>query len=107
MFRERLPDGEGMLFIFPGDTTSGFWMENTLVPLSIAWVSADGVVVDLDDMQPLSRDVHEPSGAYRYALEVPQGFFARQGVQVGDRLVFREGTQLRPLSQLPATAETR
>lgn len=107
MFRQTLADGDGMLFIFPADTTSGFWMENTLVALSIAWIDADGVIVGLDDMQPLDRTVHNPPRAYRFALEVPQGFFGRAGVQVGDRFFHRAGAEPRPLAELARGLEVR
>ncbi|MDA8216943.1 MAG: DUF192 domain-containing protein [Dehalococcoidales bacterium] len=105
MYRDSLVEGTGMLFVFPGDTESAFWMENTKVPLSIAFIDADGVVVGLDDMQPLSRALHNPPGPYRYALEVAQGLFASQGVRVGDRVYYQGMGELLPLAQLPATGE--
>lgn len=104
MHRETLAEGTGMLFVFPGDTETGFWMANTKVPLSIAFIDADGAIVGLDDMQPLSTEIHPPPGPYRYALEVPQGFFARQGVEAGAIVRYRDGATLRPLSELPATS---
>ena len=107
MFRERLDDGEGMLFIFPADTTGGFWMQNTLVPLSIAFIDSTGAIVGLDDMAPLSQEIHQPPAPYRFALEVPRGFFARPGVQVGDKVLWRDAGQTRPLPALPAAAEAR
>jgi uncharacterized membrane protein (UPF0127 family) len=85
MFRPTMPDDAGMLFIFPGDVDAPFWMQNTLLPLSIAWIAADGRIVDIQDMQPQTTDLHQPSARYRQALEVNQGYFARNGVKVGDR----------------------
>lgn len=89
--RPSLPEDAGMLFIFPGDEQVPFWMKDTLIPLSIAFIAADGRIVDIQDMQPLTEDLHRPSRPYRYALEVNQGFFKRSGVAVGDRVEFRLG----------------
>jgi len=105
MFRAQLPAGQGMLFVFPEDTTAAFWMKNTQVPLSIAFIAADGGIVGTDDMAPLDETLHNSPRAYRYALEVSQGFFAQQGVKPGDRVRYREGGQILPLAQLPATRQ--
>ena len=86
MFREELPEDDGMLFVFPEDTEAGFWMRDTLIPLSIAFIAADGTILDLQDMEPLSEDTHRPSEAYRYALVVNQGWFRERGFDVGDRV---------------------
>lgn len=86
MQRDRLPDGAGMVFVFPEAAERSFWMKNTTVPLSIAFVGADGRVVDIADMEPCTA---EPCPRYRsaapaqYALEVAQGWFDRRGVEVG------------------------
>lgn len=87
MNRPSLPENQGMLFIFPaGEPRTGFWMKDTLIPLSIAFIAGDGTIVDIQDMEPLSLDVHKPDESYDYGLEVNQGWFARNGVQTGDRL---------------------
>lgn len=86
MQRPSMPDDAGMLFVFPADTDNPFWMKDTLIPLSIAWIAADGTIVDIQDMQPQSTDLHQPRARYRYALEVNQGYFARAGVKPGDRV---------------------
>lgn len=86
MEREDIPDGHGMLFVWSAPTTGGFWMKNTPHPLSIAWFDEDGVIIDIQDMQPFDEAIHSPGRPYRYALEVNQGFFARAGVAVGDRV---------------------
>ncbi len=86
MFRESLGADVGMLFLFAADTRGGFWMENTLVPLSIAFIDRDGVIIDIQDMEPLTRELHSPGAAYRWALEVNQGWFVDNGVEVGDRV---------------------
>ncbi|TAK22136.1 MAG: hypothetical protein EPO26_12700 [Chloroflexota bacterium] len=85
MFRESMPEDAGMLFVFAADIDAGFWMQNTLIPLSIAFIDANGVIVGLDDMQPRTTDIHRPNRPYRFALEVNQGYFARHGIRVGDR----------------------
>ena len=89
MNRESLPEDAGMLFVFEGDVDFGFWMKNTLIPLSIAFADADGEIVRILDMEPCEADpctVYEPGATYRTALEVNQGAFADWGVAEGDRL---------------------
>ncbi len=87
-----LPDGIGMWFLFDQDRSTGFWMFQTLVPLSIAYIDADGVIVDILGMEPCppeaGRDCpgYPPSAAYRTTLEVAQGWFEEQGITVGDRV---------------------
>ena len=71
-----LGDRDGMLFVFEGDTDSGFWMKHTLIPLDIAFFAADGSLVDLLTMAPCEQDpcpVYLPGGSYRYAIETVQG----------------------------------
>jgi uncharacterized protein len=90
MGRERVPAGSGMVFLYPADTTASFWMKNTLVPLSIAFVAADGRVVSTTEMAPCRADpcpTYAPAGAYRYAVELPAGAFPAAGVGAGDRVV--------------------
>ena len=86
MHRKELKDGEGMLFIFERDQILTFWMKNTLVPLSIAYIASDGRIVEIYDMQPGNLDPVRSSRSVRYALEVPQGWFSRTGLGPGDRL---------------------
>jgi len=86
MHRKQVPDGEGMLFVFESDQRLAFWMKNTLVPLSIAYVSSDGTIREILDMEPLSLASVESSRSVRYALEVPRGWFGRVGVAAGDRI---------------------
>jgi uncharacterized protein len=90
MGRERLAPGSGMVFLYPADTTASFWMKNTLVPLSIAFVAADGRVVSTTEMTPCRADpcpTYPPAGAYRYAVELSAGAFRAAGVGAGDRVV--------------------
>jgi len=84
MYRKTLPDGEGMLFIFERDQVLSFWMKNTLVPLSIAFIASDGRIIDIRDMYPHDENSVYSSRSVRYALEVPQGWFSRAGVQSQD-----------------------
>jgi uncharacterized protein len=87
----ELPAGTGMLFTFDDDRTGGFWMKDTLVPLDIAFADADGTIVAILAMDPCEEDpceVYEPGVAYRAALEVPQGWFAAEDIEVGDELTF-------------------
>lgn len=84
MHRTSMPAAQGMLFIFQGTTTVPFWMKDTLLPLSIAFITGEGHIIDLQDMQPQDLTLHNPAGPYTYALEVNQGTFARQGIAVGD-----------------------
>lgn len=84
MFRDSLPEGEGMLFAFESDRRLSFWMKNTRVPLSIAFIVSDGRIVEIRDMEPLSLAAVESERSVRYALEVPRGWFSRAGVSVGD-----------------------
>ena len=89
MHRKELKDGEGMLFIFERDQVLSFWMKNTLIPLSIAYISSDGRILEIYDMEPGNLASVSSSRSARYALEVPQGWFNRVGVAPGDRLEFK------------------
>jgi len=84
MERTGLAEDAGMLFVLESEQSPGFYMENTLIPLSIAFVDAEGRIVDIQDMQPLDETRHYPAEPAQYALEVNQGFFTERGVQVGD-----------------------
>ena len=88
MFRQTLPADEGMLFPFATDTSGGFWMQNTFVPLSIAFINSTGVIIGIRDMAPLSTVIVSPPGPYRWALEMNQGWFVANGVEVGDSVRF-------------------
>jgi uncharacterized membrane protein (UPF0127 family) len=87
MGRTALGEDRGMLFVFPDEKVRSFWMKNTLIPLSIAYIDSDGRIVDLQDMKPLDDDPPHYVSAEpaQYALEVNQGFFEEHGVEVGDR----------------------
>lgn len=91
MNRQSLPPDAGMLFVFAEDTESGFWMKDTLIPLSIAFVRADGVIVEILDMEPLDETLHRPGEPYRYAVEANRGWFEEKGVEPGDRMISPAG----------------
>jgi uncharacterized membrane protein (UPF0127 family) len=84
MGRKSLADGEGMLFVFETDRILSFWMKNTLLPLSIAYISHDGRILEIHDMEAQSTRPVQSARSARYALEVPQGWFARSRVGPGD-----------------------
>jgi len=86
MFRERLGQNEGMLFVFEQPSTQCFWMRNTLVPLTIAFLADDGRIVNTADMEPKSEASHCSSEGVRYALEMERGWFAKRGLNRGDRI---------------------
>ena len=91
MFRESLDELAGMLFVFTGDRSGGFWMRNTLIPLDIAYLGADGTVQEIVHGVPQSLDILTPTAPYRYTLEVNAGWFERQGLGVGDRVAIPAG----------------
>lgn len=84
MGRTHLPPNHGMLFVFEQDAIQCFWMKNTPLPLSIAFIGADGKIVNIADMAPHSEDQHCSVRPVRYALEMEQGWFRSRGVLTGD-----------------------
>jgi uncharacterized membrane protein (UPF0127 family) len=86
MHRKDMPPNEGMLFIFEQPATQCFWMKNTLLPLTAAFVADDGTVVNLADMQPQTLDSHCSTQPVRYVLEMHQGWFAKRGISAGFKL---------------------
>ncbi|MCK4657936.1 MAG: DUF192 domain-containing protein [Phycisphaerae bacterium] len=87
-----LPDGtdRGMLFLFDYDRTTGFWMRNTIIPLDIAFIGADGAIVTIHTMAPLVEQSYWPDGPYRYALEVNANLFSEYGIRKGDQVQIPE-----------------
>ncbi len=81
-----MPQTEGMLFIFERPSQQCFWMKNTLLPLSAAFVADDGTIVNLVDMKPQTLDSHCSSQAVRFVLEMNQGWFDRKGIKAGAKL---------------------
>lgn len=76
----------GMLFVFEKADRYNFWMKNTPLPLSIAFIAADGAVINIEEMQPNTTELHGANGEALYALEMNSGWFARNGVKPGDRV---------------------
>jgi uncharacterized protein len=90
MGRREVPEGTGMVFLYPTEVTESYWMKNTLVPLSIAFVAADGRVVSVAEMTPCRADPcpsYAPAGPYRYAVELAAGAFGAAGVGAGSKVV--------------------
>lgn len=87
MGRKELAEGQAMLFVFSRPQPLGFWMKDTLIPLSIAYINAAGIIREIHDMQPL--DESPISSVFQdlvYALEVPQGWFSKNGILAGDKV---------------------
>ncbi len=88
MGRKELPESQGMLFVFPRATQLSFWMRNTFVPLSIAFLDGEGRVLSMEDMEPLDKSSYSSVRPARYALEVRQGWFKARSIMPGDRCDF-------------------
>ncbi len=86
MNRPSMGANEGMLFVFDQPAQQCFWMKNTLLPLSIAFLADDGSVVNIEDMSPQTLDSHCSRKDVRYALEMNVGWFAKRGIKPGSRL---------------------
>jgi hypothetical protein len=86
MFRREMPAAEGMLFVFEQASPQCFWMKNTLLPLTAAFVADDGTIVNLADMKPQTTDSHCSAQPVRYVLEMNQGWFAKKGIKAGFKL---------------------
>lgn len=86
MWRKEMPQHEGMLFVFDQPSVQCFWMMNTFLPLSAAFIADDGTIVNVADMKPQSTESHCSQQPVRYVLEMNQGWFARKGLQAGAKL---------------------
>ena len=87
MYRQELPEGWGMLFVFERPQALSFWMKNTYAPLSIAFLEDDGTIVNIRRMRPLDTTTrHRSRKPVRFALEVPQGWFREHDVRPGQRV---------------------
>ena len=93
MHRRMLPEGRGMLFVFPEQGLHGMWMVNTYIPLSVAFLDEGGVIINIADMEPHTRTTHAATRPARYALEVNRGWFATHGAKPGTRV---EGIERAP-----------
>ncbi len=86
MFRQQMPQGEGMLFVFDQPAQQCFWMKNTVLPLTAAFVDDDGTIVNLVNMKPLSTESHCSERPVRFVLEMNLGWFGKKGIQPGTKL---------------------
>ncbi len=89
MFREELPEGTGMLFVFPSETTSPFWMKNTPISLDLIFIKQGEIVSLIENAVPYDETLLDPDASYTTALEVPGGYASRHEVRVGDRVEWR------------------
>ena len=86
MHRKEMPQHEGMIFVFEQPAKQCFWMKNTLLPLSAAFISDDGTIINIEDMKPLVLDAHCSTQPVRYVLEMNKGWFAKKGIKAGSKL---------------------
>jgi len=86
MHRETMAENRGMVFVFDFDATHCMWMRNTLIPLSVAFLDAEGTILNIEDMAPQTEVNHCAVRPARYALEMNKGWFAQRGLNVGDRI---------------------
>jgi len=93
MFREKLGKNDGMLFIFADPGYHSMWMMNTLIPLSVAFLDRDGVILNVEDMEPKTTDSHMAAGPAAYALETNKGWFAERKLKPGDKVTGLPGVQ--------------
>ena len=93
MFREKLEENSGMLFIFENEESQTFWMKNTLIPLDIIFIGSGFEIVDIKNAEPCRKDpckLYASSGPAKYVLEVNAGFAARNELGLGDKMIFNQ-----------------
>lgn len=84
MFREKLAENAGMIFLYPHPEVTAMWMKNTRIPLSVAFIGTDGRILNIADMEPYSEQAHPSAGVAAYALEMNRGWFSNLGIRAGD-----------------------
>ena len=89
MYRKEMPQHEGMLFIFESPSRLCFWMKNTLIPLTAAFIADDGSIVNLENMKPQTTEPHCAAKPVRYVLEMNQGWFEKKGAKPGSKIAGR------------------
>ena len=94
MGRKELAGNDGMLFVFAQPGNYAMWMKNTVIPLSVAFIDANGLILNTEEMKPLTETTHSSAGQAKFALEMNGGWFARKRIQPGD--------QIRGLENLPS-----
>ena len=87
MFREKLAKNDGTLFIFDEPGYHSMWMMNTLIPLSVAFLDAEGRILNVEDMEPKTLESHAAAGPARYAIETNKGWFAERRIKAGEKVV--------------------
>lgn len=93
MYRETLPENEGMLFVFPEEQIQSFWMKNTPIPLDVAFFDSDGYLLEIQSMQPYSEKIHQSSEPAKYALEMNKGWFKKNNIKRYAKLKLTEEIQ--------------
>ena len=96
MFRDSLPENQGMLFVYEVEDRHAMWMKNTLLPLSVAFIDRAGRILNIEDMRPQTEDAHMAAAPAAYSLEMNQGWFKKRGIKQGDRV---QGLERLPPSQ--------
>ena len=96
MERRILPENRGMVFVFPYASPQSFWMMNTYIPLSIAFIDEAGTIVNIEDMKPLTTETHNSVRPAKYALEMNRGWFAKRGIKSGAKV---EGLDKAPVAK--------
>ena len=86
MHRRMLPENRGMLFVFTETALHGMWMMNTYVPLSVAFIDANGIIINVEDMEPLTQNAHSAAKPAKYALEMNRGWFRKRGIKAGAKI---------------------
>jgi uncharacterized membrane protein (UPF0127 family) len=84
--KKPLPENHGMLFVFTNTAFHSMWMQNTYIPLSVAFIDEAGVILNIADMTPLTTNPHTAAGFARYALEINHGWFATRGIRAGAKV---------------------
>jgi uncharacterized membrane protein (UPF0127 family) len=96
MFRDALPENQGMLFVYETEGRHAMWMKNTLIPLSVAFIDRSGRIINIEDMQPQTEDAHGAQASAAFSLEANRGWFTKRGIKAGDRV---QGLERVPPSQ--------
>jgi len=86
MYRQAMAQNDGMLFIFEDPGYHSMWMQNTYIPLSVAFIDGEGKILNILDMEPKTTDTHTAAGPARYAIETNKGWFAQKKIKPGDKV---------------------
>ncbi len=95
MYRKSMPENEGMIFVYPAERELSFWMKNTYIPLSVAFISSAGVIKEIHDMEPKSLQSVKSATKCRYALELNQGAYEKFGIKPGNRISFPDDFRIK------------